>query len=130
MLDFNDLSTPLEAALDLGAERDALKRDLLARLPAVLRTLFPAAKIRGQRGLIGNIQGAPGDSLEMALEGERAGLWHDHATGEGGDLFDAIAAQQGLDTQREFRRRAGGRRASARALTGQSSAGAGRGAAG
>ncbi|MEA1053371.1 AAA family ATPase [Lamprobacter modestohalophilus] len=98
MLDFNEVS----AALDLSAQRDALKRDLLARLPTVLRALFPAATIRGQRGLIGNIQGEPGDSLEMALAGERAGLWHDHATGEGGDLFDAIAAQQGLDTQREF----------------------------
>lgn len=101
MLDFNEVS-PAPRGEDLHAQRDALKRDLQACMPAVATALFPAAKLRGNRCLIGNIQGDPGESLEMALSGERAGLWHDHATGEGGDIFAAVAAQQGLDIRADF----------------------------
>ncbi|NCV31830.1 MAG: hypothetical protein EBW05_02615 [Betaproteobacteria bacterium] len=35
-------------------------------------------------------------------EGEKAGLWTDRATGEGGDIFDLIAAHHRLDTQVDF----------------------------
>ena len=101
MLDFNDIPA-VGGPLDLGAQRDELKHELLARLPAVLMALFPAGKIRGNKFLIGNIHGEAGDSLEIALDGDKAGLWHDHATGEGGDLFDAIAIHHGLDTKTDF----------------------------
>jgi len=30
--------------------------------------------------------GEPGDSLEVVLDGEKAGLWTDRATGDGGDI--------------------------------------------
>ena len=102
MLDFNDIAPVAGGPVDLNAQRDELKRELLARLPAVLMALFPAGKIRGNKFLIGNIQGEAGDSLEIALDGDKAGLWHDHATGEGGDIFGAIAGNQGLDTKRDF----------------------------
>ena len=102
MLDFNDIPPAAGGPVDLNAQRDELKRELLARLPAVLMALFPAGKIRGNKFLIGNIQGEAGDSLEIALDGDKAGLWHDHATGEGGDVFDAIAIHHGLDTKRDF----------------------------
>ena len=102
MLDFNDIAPVAGGPVDLNAQRDELKRELLARLPAVLMALFPAGKIRGNKFLIGNIQGEAGDSLEIALDGDKAGLWHDHATGEGGDVFAAIAGHQGLDTKRDF----------------------------
>ncbi len=102
MLDFNDIPPVAGGPVDLNAQRDELKRELLARLPAVLMALFPAGKIRGNKFLIGNIQGEAGDSLEIALDGDKAGLWHDHATGEGGDVFAAIAGHQGLDTKRDF----------------------------
>jgi hypothetical protein len=52
--------------------------------------------------LIGNIQGDAGDSLEISLDGDKAGLWYDHASGEGGDIFDAIAIHHGLDNQNDF----------------------------
>ena len=102
MLDFNDIPPAAGGPVDLNAQRDELKRELLARLPTVLMALFPAGKIRGNKFLIGNIQGEAGDSLEIALDGDKAGLWHDHATGEGGDVFAAIAGHQGLDTKRDF----------------------------
>ena len=102
MLDFNDIAPVMGDPVDLNAQRDELKRELLARLPAVLMALFAAGKIRGNKFLIGNIRGEPGDSLEIALNGDKAGLWHDHATGEGGDVFAAIAIHHGLDTRRDF----------------------------
>ena len=103
MLDFN--SVPPQAfpvGGDLNAQRDAIRADLLARLESVLMTLLPAGKKRGQKYLVGDVLGSPGDSLEVSLKGETAGLWHDHATGEGGDIFDLIAAHHGLDTQADF----------------------------
>jgi len=100
MLDFND--APTEHRVDLAAQRDDLRAELLARLPSVLMALFPAGKIRGRTFLIGDIDGNPGDSLEIVLTGEKAGLWTDRATGEGGDVFELIARHHGLDTRTAF----------------------------
>jgi putative DNA primase/helicase len=46
----------------------------------------------------------PGDSLEVVLDGEKAGLWTDRATGDGGDIFDLIAAHLGANVQTDFPR--------------------------
>ena len=105
MLDFNDV--PPVASFtggDFDQQRDAIRTDLLARLEAVLMTLLPAGKKRGQKYLVGDVLGSPGDSMEVSLKGEKVGLWHDHATGEGGDIFDLIAAHHGLNTQADFAR--------------------------
>jgi len=105
MLDFNDVPSAVNpAGGDLNQQRDTLRADLLVRLESVLMTLLPAGKKRGQKYLVGDVLGSPGDSLEVSLKGETAGLWHDHATGEGGDIFDLIAAHHGLDTQADFAR--------------------------
>ncbi len=105
MLDFNSVPPVANATGgDLNQQRDAIRADLLARLESVLMTLLPAGKKRGQKYLVGDVLGSPGDSLEVSLKGETAGLWHDHATGEGGDIFDLIAAHHGLDTQADFAR--------------------------
>ncbi len=105
MLDFNSVPPVANATGgDLNQQRDAIRADLLARLASVLMTLLPAGKKRGQKYLVGDVLGSPGDSLEVSLKGETAGLWHDHATGEGGDIFDLIAAHHGLDTQADFAR--------------------------
>lgn len=105
MLDFNSVPPQaFPAGGDLNQQRDAIRADLLARLESVLMTLLPAGKKRGQKYLVGDVLGSPGDSLEVSLKGETAGLWHDHATGEGGDIFDLIAAHHGLNTQADFAR--------------------------
>jgi putative DNA primase/helicase len=83
-------------------QRDDLRAELLARLPSVLMALFPAGKVRGKTFVIGDIDGTPGDSLETVLTGEKAGLWTDRATGEGGDVFELIAQHDGLDTRTAF----------------------------
>lgn len=44
---------------------------------------------------IGNVRGDPGSSLSIALAGPDVGLWHDHSTGEGGDLIGLFMAYMG-----------------------------------
>ena len=102
MLDFNDTPPPLPR--DLDAEREAIRAELLARLESVLATLFPAGKKRGGKFLVGDVLGSPGDSLEIVLDGDKAGLWTDRATGDGGDIFALIAVHLGLDAHADFPR--------------------------
>jgi len=100
MMDFND--THAAAAVDGLAQRDQIRSDLLARLESVLPVLFPAGKKRRNKYLIGDVLGSPGDSLEVVLTGDKAGLWTDRATGEGGDIFDLVAAQRGINVSADF----------------------------
>ena len=102
MLDFND--APAELPQDTGVTRESLRTDLVARLESVLATLFPAGKKRKGKFLIGDVLGSPGDSLEVVLDGEKTGLWTDRATGDGGDIFDLIAAHLGANVQTDFPR--------------------------
>ncbi len=99
MIDFNEI--PLVTG-QLDAQRDEIRAALLARLELVLSALFPAGKKRRGKFVIGDILGSPGDSLEVVLDGEKAGLWTDRATGDGGDVFDLIAAQAGLHVATGF----------------------------
>lgn len=103
MLDFNDSPPPVPEH-NRDAERETLRLDLLARIEPVLATLFPAGKKRRGRFLIGDVLGSPGDSLEVVLDGEKAGLWTDRATGDGGDIFDLIAGYLALSVQSDFNR--------------------------
>ncbi|WP_019560798.1 phage/plasmid primase, P4 family [Caldimonas manganoxidans] len=102
MIDFNDPTAVLQRNRD--AERDQIRAALLAGLEPLLFTLLPAGRTRRGKFLIGDVLGSPGDSLEVVLAGEKAGLWTDRATGEGGDVFDLIAAHHGLDAERDFAR--------------------------
>jgi putative DNA primase/helicase len=102
MLDFNG-STPAELPKPDGA-REELRTALLARLEDALRHLFPAGEVKRGKFLIGDVLGSPGRSLEIVLDGDKAGLWTDRATGEGGDIFDLIARFFRLDVRGDFPR--------------------------
>lgn len=102
MLDFND--APAELPPDPGVTRESLRTDLVARMDSILATLFPAGKKRKGKFLIGDVLGSPGESLEVVLDGEKAGLWTDRATGDGGDIFDLIAAYLSVDAHTDFPR--------------------------
>ncbi len=80
----------------------AVKSRLLQNLPYVLRALLPAGVVRGQKFMVGNVAGDAGDSLIVELSGTKAGLWHDFATGAGGDVLDLWAAIKGFDRQSQF----------------------------
>lgn len=102
MLDFNEAdAAPFP---DRSAQRDAVRAALIARIDSVLSVLFPAGKKRKGLFLIGDVLGSPGDSLEVVLVGDKIGLWTDRATGDGGDLFDLIAAARGIDPVTDFPR--------------------------
>lgn len=102
MIDFN--TTPEPAERNLDAEREEIRAALLANLESVLFSLFPAGKKRRGKFTIGDILGSPGDSLEIMLTGEKAGLWTDRATGDGGDEFDLIALNHSFDARTDFSR--------------------------
>ena len=104
MLDFNDADAPVALATNHDAQREEIRATLLSRLESVLFTLFPAGKVRRGNFYIGDVLGSPGDSLEIVLTGEKAGLWTDRASGEGGDVFAVIAGNQGLDVRTDFAR--------------------------
>ena len=102
MIDFNDTTQSTQENRD--GQRDEIRADLIARLESVLTAMFPAGKKRKGKFLIGDVLGSPGDSLEVVLDGEKAGLWTDRATGDGGDIFDLIAVYLGANVQTDFPR--------------------------
>jgi len=102
MIDFNDTAPPL--ASNRETEREELRTALLARLESVLITMFPAGKRRRGKFLIGDIFGSLGDSLEVVLEGEKAGLWTDRANNSGGDIYALIGGHCGIPVHSDFPR--------------------------
>ena len=102
--DFSDASdqAPSRAPQEGASERDRLRAELLARIENVLFHLFPAGCVEKGKFYIGDIHGNPGDSMDVALDGPKIGLWSDFATGEGSDIFGLWAAARGLDTKRDF----------------------------
>ncbi len=100
-LDFND--APEQATLNKPRiDARELKHRLLDCLPSVLNYLFPAGKQRGKQFIVGDLDGNPGKSLVIELDGQRAGMWIDFATGEGGDIFEVWARVMHMDAQRDF----------------------------
>lgn len=108
--DFNDAPTqaaqvPTEAPewAAKGFDRDEVHKALTARLESVLGYLYPNgfADPKGRKFYIGSVQGEAGESLSVELGGEKAGLWHDFATGDGGDIFDLWRTARGCASFRE-----------------------------
>ncbi len=100
MMDFNEV--PIQVNKSHETEREEIRQALLAKLESVLFTMFPAGKVRNGKFYIGDVLGSPGDSLEIVLTGEKAGLWTDRAEGCGGDIFDLIARHHGRDAHSDF----------------------------
>src|SRR5690242_8541456 len=67
------------------------------RAEDLCRALFPGGKKKGREWKIGNVQGEPGDSLGIELEGRKAGVCHDRATGDGWGFCKLVMANRGLD---------------------------------
>lgn len=65
----------------------------------ICRHFLTLGKKVSQEWKLGDTAGAKGDSLGVQLTGDRAGLWVDRATGEGGKLRKLIAANRGLADQ-------------------------------
>ena len=100
--------TPQWAASQ-GYDRNEVFIALTRQLEGVLGYLYPLgfADKQGRKFYVGGVQGEEGESLSVELQGEKAGLWHDFATGEGGDIFDLWKAARGLASFRETLKDAG-----------------------
>lgn len=104
VIDFNLAPRATVAPLPQDNDRrlDTLRATLKARAPDLVREIFPAARIQGGEARIGDVSGAPGESMAIQLTGEKAGQWFDHANGEGGDLIDFWRMGQGYNTASGF----------------------------
>ena len=78
-------------------QKEELKSRLLLNIRSCLSCLLPNGVFRGDKFYVGDVQGNKGKSMVVELTGSKAGLWHDFATGEGGDLFDLWSAVTGKD---------------------------------
>lgn len=81
--------------------------DIRARLHADPRSFIEwmfsgRAFISKKEARIGDVSGAPGESLSIQLAGPDAGLWKDHATDEGGDLISLYRAYRGYHDRSNF----------------------------
>ncbi|WP_086930729.1 AAA family ATPase [Agarilytica rhodophyticola] len=104
-LDFssaNDQIDPDEQEAQLSTHE--VKSRLLDQLTYVLHYLFPEGKEKQKQFIVGDIDGNKGKSLVIELHGSKAGVWHDFATGESGDIFDLWAHHKGFDIRRDFSR--------------------------
>jgi len=81
---------------------EEIKARLLSDLRGVLSYLFPAGVFRHGKFLVGDVQGNRGESLSVELTGDKAGMWHDFATGDGGDIIGLWAAATARDTRSDF----------------------------
>ena len=96
--DFNDADDVILPRHD----KDEIRTRLLDQLESVLLYLFPRGKRRGGQFYVGNLQGEPGDSLVVELEGPKRGVWIDFATGESGDVLALWASTRGYHLPADF----------------------------
>ncbi len=73
-----------------------LSRRLADQAEAVCSAYLPRGRRSGNYWIVGDVHGAPGQSMFIRLRGERRGYWTDSATGEHGDLLDLIRFARGL----------------------------------
>jgi twinkle protein len=73
-----------------------VKRMLADRALSVAEMLLPNGMKEGPEWCAGSTGGEKGKSLKVHLTGNKAGIWQDFATGEGGDLLDLWCATRGM----------------------------------
>lgn len=73
-----------------------MSRRLASNALAVAEMLLPQGRKRGHEFCAGSVNGDPGESLKVCITGNKAGVWADFATGEGGDLLDLWQKARGL----------------------------------
>jgi hypothetical protein len=81
------------------SEAHKIALGLADRIESLCRELLPKGRIDGRNWAVGDINGAPGQSLKVCLVGENRGLWLDFADeGWRGDALDLIEATKNLKT--------------------------------
>ncbi len=65
-----------------------IKRELASQAQRVCEMLLPNGKLIRGEWEVGSVDGESGKSLKVCAKGNKAGVWSDFASGEGGDLID------------------------------------------
>lgn len=73
-----------------------LKVRMASHAAEIAQHLLPQGARKGAEWKAGNTSGEKGDSLSVRVTGDRAGVWKDFASSEGGDLLDLWMACRGL----------------------------------
>lgn len=76
-----------------------LSKRLAGCVDSVVPNLLPNAVKDGREWKIGSTAGEAGHSLGIEREGERAGLWNDRASDQGGDIFELVKVVHGFSTK-------------------------------
>ena len=103
--DFNDAEPQNPDAVyvrDFSETTEEIKARMVFNIRGVLSYLLPGGVYRAGKFVAGDVRGNRGDSLSVELTGPKAGMWHDFATGEGGDIIALWAAVSGHDTRSDF----------------------------
>ncbi|MEO5753427.1 MAG: hypothetical protein ABIR38_01840 [Chthoniobacterales bacterium] len=72
---------------------DEIKEALATRAEDFARWLFPAGRLNGSEWQIGSVDGEPGKSLSIRVNGAKVGVFKDFATDNGGDNLVELYAQ-------------------------------------
>lgn len=70
---------------------------LSRQVEAVVRHLLPNGRRVGQEWRVGGVDGEAGKSMGVHMDGEKAGVWLDGATGESGDMIGLWMACRSVD---------------------------------
>lgn len=103
--DFNDAepqNPDADYVRDFSETTEEIKARMVFNIRGVLSYLLPGGVYRAGKFVAGDVRGNRGDSLSVELTGPKAGMWHDFATGEGGDIIALWAAVSGHDTRSDF----------------------------
>ncbi len=100
--DFNNAEDQIAPEIKEEMTKEELKQKFLDNLENNLFGLFPAGCVDKGKFKIGDVSGKAGESLVVELNGKKAGLWTDFATGQGGDILDLFAAYHSLDAKHHF----------------------------
>jgi len=73
-----------------------VKRALADRAMSVCEYLLPGGRHHGGEYEVGDIDGNPGKSLKVRVQGDKAGLWSDFAAGQSGDLISLWCQVRGV----------------------------------
>jgi hypothetical protein len=76
--------------------REAVRTELPVLVPQLIYEMFPRAARGRYEVRAGDITGSPGSSFSLNTQGPKIGLWLDHSTDEGGDVFSLVMERFGF----------------------------------
>ena len=83
--------------------REAVRTASPVLVPQLSREMFPRATRSGHEVRAGDITGLPGSSFSLNTRGPKIGLWFDHSTDKGGDVFSFVMEGFGFNFSEALR---------------------------